>query len=147
MGVGRPQKSHQSIRTCEKGCPRTGPHPKQSSYFIGLIVKTLQWSDQGFVTVRSFIIFCPVSTLTFSFQNFQGLYLTWNIMSWLEFFFHGQLTWSWWGPYYEACTNPCQKKIGLWSFKFNLWQHLLEMIQPQFSFTISSSVAWFRLKF
>jgi hypothetical protein len=59
MGVKRPQKSHQSIRKCKKGCPRTGPHPKQSSYFIGLIVKILQCSDQGFVTVRSFYNFLP----------------------------------------------------------------------------------------
>lgn len=48
-------------------------------------------------------------------------YLKYYVLAWI--FFHGYLTWSWWGPYYEACTNPCQKKIGLWSFKFNLWQH------------------------
>jgi hypothetical protein len=113
-----PKKKHDitKICTCEKGCPRVGPHPQPIFFFF------LGWPKSS---NRRIFWFCyPFSRIlifSFSFQNLQALYLTWNNAFWLWIFF---------------------------PWVVNLGQHLLEMIQAQSSSTnISSSLAWIWLKF
>jgi hypothetical protein len=99
-----------------KAVQELDPTPNQSFFF--------SWADQKSSNRRIFWFCYPFSRIlifSFSFQNLQALYLTWNNAFWLWICF---------------------------PWVVNLGQYLLEMIQAQSSSTnISSSLAWIWLNF